>query len=62
MIFSERFQSQFDAIYNKTKSIDDEIKKLEQKVAELKEIRDGMNERDQKEKENRKTYLSEEGE
>ena len=58
----ERFQSQFDAIYNKTKSIDDEIKKLEEKVAELKEIRDGMNERDQKEKENRKTYLSEEGE
>lgn len=58
----ERFQSQFDAIYNKTKSIDDEIKKLEEKVAKLKEIRDGMNERDQKEKENRKTYLSEEGE
>ena len=57
----ERFQSQFDAIYNKTKSIDDEIKKLEEKVAELKEIRDGMKECDQKEKVDRKAYLSEEG-
>lgn len=57
----DRFQSQFDTIYNKTQSIDDEIKQLEEKMAKLKEIRDKINERDQNEKADRKAYLSEEG-
>ena len=58
----DRFQSQFDTIYNKTQSIDDEIKQLEEKMMKLKEIRDKINERDQKEKTDRKAHLSEEGE
>ncbi|WP_044973678.1 AAA family ATPase [Ruminococcus sp. HUN007] len=44
----ERFQSKFDAIYNNTQSVDDEIVRLEEKINQLKKIRDMVNECDQK--------------